>query len=216
MGGTTSSAIQIMSPEVRAHTPVHIPARSAYRGARRDERKRLRTRLPAEMCVCVRRRCEFDVWRPRDVWPLLPTREGAALESVRPCSSHGWVPPSPAGSEDLPERQERRRVPRCARPCARSHVRGPLVRVQHTDTFLRSRCADDAALIDTAATVVIAGVGSAVTAATAPPPVAAPLPLQRVILAPGLCAARDPAATREGRCARIMGVVLMGAVVGVD
>jgi hypothetical protein len=84
MGGTTSSAIQIMSPEVRAHTPVHIPARSAYRGARRDERKRLRTRMPAEMCVCVRRRCEFDVWRPRDVWPLLPTREGVRSRAYGP------------------------------------------------------------------------------------------------------------------------------------
>ena len=40
---------------------------------------------------------------------------GCALESVQPCQSHGLVRASPLGSEDLPERQKRRRTRRCAR-----------------------------------------------------------------------------------------------------
>ena len=102
------------------------------------------------------------------------------------------------------------------RPCPLTRAglssMSPRVHATHADTCLRSRYTGEAALIDTTATAVIARVGSAVTDAATPPPIASPLPLQRVLSAPGLCAARDPAATRDGKCARMMGVLLSGAL----
>jgi hypothetical protein len=98
-------------------------------------------------------------------------------------------------------------TPAHARPHVRSSAQKALVRMPHTEKYLRSRCAGAAALVVAAITAGIARVVSLVTAAAAPPPVTAPL---RAVTRPSaafdsVCACRHgaPAAT-PGRVLRAL------------
>ena len=82
--------------------------------------------------------------------------------------------------------------------------------------MLRSRCAGEAALIDTATTAVIASVGSAVTTAAAPPPVAAPLLHQPRSRFPVRALPGTRQRLKAARWARMLGALLMGAALGVN
>lgn len=95
-----------------------LRAEAAYPHDRHDMRSCLRERLKARIFVRARRQCELA---STGVALASCDPRGRVLSSARPYPSNGWVPASPLGSEDLPERQERRPVRRCARP-ARPHV----------------------------------------------------------------------------------------------
>ena len=81
-------------------------------------RSHLRERLKARVFVRTRRHRKTA---SMGAAPASCVPRGRVLASARPCPSNGWVPASPLGSEDLPQRQERRPVRRCAHP-ARPHV----------------------------------------------------------------------------------------------
>ena len=59
----------------------------------------------------IRLRAQATQFPSRRTWDATANPRGCALSSVQPCPSLGRVPTSEPGSEDLPERQERR----CAR-----------------------------------------------------------------------------------------------------
>ena len=111
----------------RALRPANDSATSAYP---RDQDCELSAPCPLAQAVgrpCARRSCCLH--RRRCVWRS-PDPRGRALDSARPCPSRGWVPASQPGSEDFPERQERRSARRfahqiacpCPRPCTRCDV----------------------------------------------------------------------------------------------
>ena len=108
------SGIQTGTAKSAAFRFVHRPAWNPCPRDPRGMRIRLRTCLAAHERLCARRRCVFHLGE-RGTPPL--TRKGVRSRTFSPCPSHGWAPPSPAGSEDLPERQERQCEPRCACPC---------------------------------------------------------------------------------------------------
>ena len=123
----------------------------------------MRTRLagPKVVLACRWRNFLFGM-----ICALQLDSRGRALSSARPCPPLWWVPASPLGSEDLPERRMRRCAQRCDRPrpptCAHlgAHMR------MYADNCLLSRSADDAQTIDTAAIGVVTGVLIAVAVAT--------------------------------------------------
>lgn len=193
----------------------HATARAAYPRDPHRMRTRLRTRLPAHERVCARRRCDFLLGECRTP-PL--TREGVRsraygpaqpVDGSRPHRRARWIFQS--GKSAVASQG----VPAHARPHARASGRRALVPTQHTDTCLRSRCAGEAALIETAATTASAGVVSAVTAAAAPPPVAARCHscarsrLRRCLPSQGH--GSDP----KGRIARTLDVLSLAVTVGV-
>ena len=121
---------------------------------------------------------------------------GCALSSVQPCPSLGRVPASELGSEGLPERRERRRAQRYARPrpCTYAHVisaRGAIRAHTHADTCFRSRCAGIAPSIEFGIITVSIGVVAAVSAAAAPLLVGPTSPLRLVLVAAHVCGFRD-------------------------
>ena len=143
---------------------------------------------------------------------------GCALESVWPRASRGCVQPPPVGSEDLPERQERRRERRCAAP-ARPHVhisaRRAIGAHANANTCLRSRFAAVAPFMNAAVTAIIADTDAAVSAAA--PPLLSPRSCSSdvgswlLMCLPSGTAAASPGSRFE----QTSGVLLFGAAVGI-
>ena len=119
-----------------------------------------------------RKRRENHLQRDRGNVVLATVPRGRALKSARPCPSHGWAPPPPVGSEGLPERRDRRRAPRCARPRPPMEAIGAHV---YADTCLLFAMRRRRPSIDTATTAVIAAAVAAV--AVAAPLLLPPSPL---------------------------------------
>ena len=179
----------------------------------------MRMRLAAHECVHARRQRDFHLQCVGAIWRIVADPRGCVLSSVQPCPSLRWVPASELGSEGLPERQERRRKPRCARPCQPTHA----------CLVSKSPCAHPVTLTHVCARSVHAMPRPSMP--PAPPSYSVSLPpsplLPRRFLSPGRCRSewhagaspaavlRPPALTWAGGFVRMLGGLLLGVAVGI-